>query len=47
LPSFAWVWVPVLAFALLGAVAGAELMLDGFDRVLRVEDEAARAVNRS
>jgi hypothetical protein len=47
LPAFWWGGSVALGFALFGAVVGAERMMDGFDKVLRVEGEVARAVNRS
>jgi hypothetical protein len=47
LPAFSWGGTVAVAFALFGAVVGAERMLDGFEKVVRVEDEVARAVNES
>jgi hypothetical protein len=47
LPAFSWGGTVVVGFALFGAVAGAERMLDGFEKVVRVEDQAWQAVNES
>jgi hypothetical protein len=47
LPPFWWGSSVALGFGLFGAAAGAERMMDGFEKVLRVEGEVARAVNRS
>ncbi len=47
LPPFWWGGSAAVGFALLGSVVGAERMMDGFDRLLRVELEIGRAVNRS
>jgi hypothetical protein len=47
LPPFWWGGSAALGFGLFGAAVGAERMMDGFQRVLRVEGEVARAVNRS
>ena len=47
LPPFWWGGSVALGFALFGAVVGAERMMDGFEKVLRVEGEVANAVNRS
>jgi hypothetical protein len=47
LPSYWWGGSVAVGFALFGAVVGAERMMDGFEKVLRVEGEFARAVNRS
>lgn len=47
LPPFWWGSSVALGFGLFGAVVGAERMLDGFEKVLRMEGEAARAVNHT
>jgi hypothetical protein len=47
LPSFWWGGSVATGFALFGAVVGAERMMDGFGKAVRVSAEIARAVNRS
>jgi hypothetical protein len=47
LPPFWWGGSVALGFAVFGAIVGAERMMDGFEKVLGVEGEFARAVNRS
>jgi len=47
LPPFSWCGPVMLGFALFSAVVGAERMMDGFEKVVRIEGEVARAVNRS
>lgn len=47
LPPFWWGGPAALAFALFGTAVGPERMMDGFGRVLDLEGEVARAVNRS
>lgn len=47
LPPFWWGGPVLLGFAVFGSAVGAERMMDGFERVLRVECEVAKAVNRS
>ncbi|QEH32720.1 hypothetical protein OJF2_11990 [Aquisphaera giovannonii] len=47
LPPFWWGSSVALAFGLFGAVVGGERMVDAFERIVRVEGEVARAVNRA
>jgi|GEM_PF-6346264 len=46
LPPFWWGSSIALGFSLFGAIVGAERMMDGFEKVIRVEGEVARAVSR-
>ena len=47
LPPFWWGSSVALGFALFGAVVGAERLMDGFEKALRVEGKVADAVSRS
>jgi hypothetical protein len=47
LPAFSWGGTVVVGFAIFGAIAGPDRMIDGFMNVLRVEGEFSRAVGRS
>jgi hypothetical protein len=47
LPSFAWGGLVAACFGIYGTVVGAERMLDRFEKVIRIEGEVAKHVNRS
>jgi hypothetical protein len=47
LPSFWWGCPVAAGFALFSAAMGAERMMDRFEKVLEVEGEAARVVDRA
>jgi hypothetical protein len=47
LPPFWWGVFVALAFALFGAIVGAERMMDGFGNAVQAEGKVAEALNRS
>jgi uncharacterized membrane protein YeiH len=46
LPAFSWVGLVIAAFAIFGAIVGAERMMDTFEKVVCVEGKVAKHVNR-
>ena len=47
LPPYWWGVAPAVAFAIYGAVVGAEQMMDGFSTGVRIQNKVSEAVNRS